>query len=109
MKHHKVKGVWKHRPDALPLPDAPSTGAKRKRGPLEKMSRKHLFDLAKQAFKELDLDVKYLAMQGIPTRHLSGPGWVSADCDFAEWACERLEKQAGKMERFVLELERRMG
>lgn len=93
MKHHKVKDVWKHKPDALPLPDAPSTGAKRKKGPLEKASKKHLWDLLHQSRKDLLLKVRWLDF-----------GWASTDAS----TCSQIVRDAGKMEEIILELERRM-
>jgi len=108
MKQHRDKDVWRHRPDELPLVDGPSMGSRRKKGPLQKAGKKRLGDLAKQAYKDLALDVKYLASHGIPFRRLSGRGWVSADCDFAEWACDRVIKSADKLEEVIKEMERRM-
>ena len=105
MKQHRDKDMWRHRPDALPLPDAPSNGVKRKKGALQKQSKKHLLDTAKQAFKELKMSVKHLVYRGIPTKHVQG-SW-SADCDFAEWACDSVITKCKKMDEVLRELEGR--
>jgi hypothetical protein len=100
MKHHKVKGVWKHKPDALPLPDAPSTGARKKKGPLEKASKKHLFDLLHQGRKEIHLRMKWLGTRSLGSLF---------EFHMTEWCTEDIDKQCEKMDKVVLELERRMG
>jgi hypothetical protein len=98
MKHHKAKGVWAHRPDEVPLPDSPSTGAKRKKGPLEKASKKHLFDLLHQGRKDLLLEIRFI--------HLDDGWWRSI---FIEGAVKQIEQKCNQLEKLILELERRMG
>lgn len=108
MKHHKAKGVWAHKPDALPLPDAPSMGPKRKKGPLARLSKKHLWDLLAQNKKEMLHQVDRLFIRGIPKAQESGSGWVSADCWFAELYCDGIIQNADAMEGLIKELEGRM-
>jgi hypothetical protein len=108
VKHHKAKDVWSHRPDALPLPDAPSTGTRRKKGALEKASKKHIWDMIHQEQKVLRRDFKTLERVGLPTRYNVGENAVSGDYYFALWAAEWMIASCTKMEKLVLELERRM-
>lgn len=92
MKHHKVKGVWKHRPDALPLPDAPSTGARKKKGPLEKASTKHLWDLAKQRVKDIRLHFRWVRYN--PSFMLDGNlQWIIRDCNNLDSVLLELERR----------------
>ena len=105
---HDAKGVWRHRPDELPIEDGPSMGARKKKRALECLPKKHLWDKLAYANKKLLINSARLIQQGIPTVHRTGPGWASMDCWFGEMACEALIKSAEEMGEFIQELERRM-
>ena len=59
MKQHKAKGVWRHRPDELPLEDGSSMGVVRNK---RKKRPKQLHDIAKQSIKELQREAKYFRL-----------------------------------------------
>lgn len=105
MKHHKVKGVWRHKPDAVPLADRPSSGTSRKN---KKVSTKHLWDRLRQALKEANGAVAYLSVHGIPTVYEKGPGWVSGDCWFVESSLSLLDDAVKRMVELTEALESRM-
>lgn len=102
MKQHKDRGVWAHKPDALPLEDAPSMGAKRKKGPLGGLSKKHLWDKLKQEKKELERSVESLSGRGFSD--LKG-----FELDMTEWALSSIVSKAEAMDGLINELEGRMG
>lgn len=96
MKHHKAKGVWRHRPDEVPIPDGPSTGSRVKKGPLSKAGNKQLWDLAKQGVKNLGLKFKWIVYSPV--------SFVFSQ----EFNLKSLEADCSKLEDVLLELERRM-
>lgn len=86
MKHHKVKGLWRLRPDKLPLEDKPSTGSSKR---LKRKSPKHLMDLLRFGIKELTMYARWVTFD-------RSNSWMELG-----WTLNRLDKQVEKLDKLL--------